>query len=51
MATELARHAHIDVEYWPIMAPSGLGETREAKLERYREARDQIGTRLRRRFG
>jgi arsenate reductase len=51
MAQELARHAHIEVEYWPIMDPTGLGETREAKLASYREARDQIVERLRERFG
>ncbi|TFL16064.1 arsenate-mycothiol transferase ArsC [Jannaschia formosa] len=50
MAQELARHAHIDVEYWPIMDPTGLGETREAKLASYREVRDQIAERLRARF-
>jgi arsenate reductase len=50
VAQELARNAFIAVEYWPIMDPSGLGETREAKLSRYREARDQIEARLRGRF-
>ncbi|PWJ15006.1 Protein-tyrosine-phosphatase [Jannaschia seohaensis] len=50
MAQELARHAHIDVEYWPIMDPTGLGETREAKLASYRATRDQIRERLRARF-
>ncbi|MEM7642592.1 MAG: low molecular weight phosphatase family protein [Pseudomonadota bacterium] len=50
-ALDLARHAHIEVEYWPIMDPTGLGDTREAKLARYREARDQIVARLKARFG
>jgi arsenate reductase len=50
MAQELARHAHLAVEYWPILDPTGLGETRDAKLARYREARDQIEARLRARF-
>ncbi|MCC1482820.1 low molecular weight phosphatase family protein [Roseibaca sp. Y0-43] len=50
-ALELTRYAHIDVEYWPIMDPSGLGETREAKLAAYRQARDQIKERLLARFG
>ncbi|KIT16218.1 low molecular weight phosphatase family protein [Jannaschia aquimarina] len=49
-AQELARHAHIDVEYWPIMDPTGLGESREAKLAVYRQTRDQIEERLRKRF-
>ncbi len=50
-ALELTRFAHIDVEYWPIMDPSGLGETREAKLDAYRQTRDQIKERLLDRFG
>jgi protein-tyrosine-phosphatase len=31
-ALDLTRHFHLDVEYWPILDPTGLGETREAKL-------------------
>lgn len=50
-ALELTRHYHLDVEYWPILDPSGLGETREDKLTSYRQARDQIAARLRDRFG
>ncbi len=50
-ALELTRFAHIDVEYWPIMDPSGLGETREAKLTAYRQTREQIKARLLERFG
>jgi len=50
-ALELTRYAHIDVEYWPIMDPSGLVEAREAKLQLYRQARDQIVNRLITRFG
>lgn len=50
-ALELTRYSHIDVEYWPIMDPSGLGESREAKLAAYRQARDQIKQRLLARFG
>ncbi len=50
-ALELTRHAHIDIEYWPIMDPAGLGETRDARLSAYRETRDQIRARMLRRFG
>ena len=50
-ALELTRFAHIDVEYWPIMDPTGLGETREAKLQAYRQTRDQIASRMIDRFG
>ena len=49
-AQELARHAHIAVEHWPVMDPTGLGETRETKLNAYRQTRDQIADRLKRRF-
>jgi len=50
-AQELTRFAHIDVEYWPIMDPTGLGETREQKLAAYRQTRDQIRARMFDRFG
>lgn len=50
-ALDLTRFFHLDVEYWPIMDPSGIGETREAKLEQYRQARDQIRERMLKRFG
>ncbi len=50
-ALELTRYYHLEVEYWPILDPTGLGETREAKLESYRSARDQIITRLTDRWG
>ena len=50
-ALELTRQAHIDVEYWPIMDPTGLGEGREAKLSAYRQTRDQIRARMLERFG
>lgn len=50
-ALELTRFFHLDVEYWPIMDPTGLGETRDAKLESYRQTRDQIIARLKKRWG
>ncbi len=50
-ALDLTRIFHLEVEYWPIMDPSGIGETREEKLERYRNARDQIRDRMLTRFG
>ncbi len=50
-ALELTRYFHLDVEYWPILDPTGLGETREAKLAAYRQARDQIRNRMVSRFG
>jgi len=50
-ALELTRVFHLEVEYWPILDPSGLGETRAAKLDSYRQTRDQIITRLTDRWG
>lgn len=50
-ALELTRHDHIDVEYWPIMDPTGLAEGREARLDAYRQTRDQILRRMLDRFG
>lgn len=50
-ALELTRFYHLEVEYWPILDPTGLGETREAKLDSYRSARDQIIERLTTRWG
>lgn len=51
LALELTRVFHLDVEYWPIMDPTGLAEGREAKLAAYRQSRDQIMTRMIDRFG
>ncbi len=50
-ALELTRFFHLDVEYWPIMDPTGLGETRETKLNTYRQVRDQIVSHLVDRWG
>ena len=50
-ALELTRFFHLEVEYWPILDPTGLGETRADKLASYRMARDQIITRLKDRWG
>lgn len=50
-ALEFTRFFHLDVEYWPVMDPSGIGESREAKLTAYRQARDQIRDRMIARFG
>jgi arsenate reductase len=50
-ALDLTRFYHLDVEYWPILDPTGLGEGREDKLASYRQARDQIRERMLSRFG
>lgn len=50
-ALELTRIYHLDVEYWPIMDPTGLGESREVKLNAYRQTRNQIIDHLTRLWG
>ena len=50
-ALDLTRIHHLDVLYWPIMDPTGLGETREAKLAAYRQSRDQILAHMKDRWG
>lgn len=51
MALELTRNYHLAVEYWPIIDPTGIGESRDGKLAAYRQARDQIRDRMLARFG
>jgi len=50
-ALELTRFFHLEVEYWPILDPTGLGNTREEKLTAYRQTRDQIITKLTEKWG
>lgn len=51
LALELTRIYHLEVEYWPIMDPTGLAEGREAKLAAYRQTRNQIRRKMIERFG
>jgi protein-tyrosine-phosphatase len=50
-ALEFTRYFHLDVEYWPILDPTGIGEARDAKLAAYRQTRDQISANILQRFG
>ena len=50
-ALELTRLFHLTVEYWAILDPTGIGETREMKLVSYRQTRDQILSKLRKNLG
>ena len=50
-ALELTRVFHLEVEYWPVLDPTGMGETRQDRLSYYRQTRDQIRQRLIDRFG
>ena len=51
LALELTRVFHLEVEYWPIMDPTGMAEGRDAKLNMYRQVRDQIRRTMIQRFG
>jgi protein-tyrosine-phosphatase len=50
-ALELTRYSAVEVEYWPVLDPTGIGETRAEKLAAYRQTRDQIVKRIALRFG
>lgn len=50
-ALDLTRYYHLAVEYWPILDPTGLGESRKDRLDAYRQTRDQIHDRMIARFG
>jgi len=50
-ALELTLHSHLQVEYWPILDPTGVGESRQDRLMSYRKTRDQIRNRLIERWG
>ncbi|MBS1303892.1 low molecular weight phosphatase family protein [Loktanella sp. SALINAS62] len=50
-ALDLTQFYHLDVEYWPLLDPTGMADDREAKLKLYRQTRDQIVQHLQDRFG
>lgn len=50
-ALEYTRHFALEVEYWPTLDPTGLGEGRAAKLDAYRQTRDQLAEKIKQRFG
>ena len=50
-ALELTAIYDLEIEYWPIMDPTGLGDRREEKLIAYRQARDQIRNQIIKMFG
>jgi protein-tyrosine-phosphatase len=49
-AQEYTRSYAVEVEYWPILDPTGIGDNREDKLAAYRQTRDQIAARIADRF-
>ena len=50
-ALEYTRYFSLDIEYWPILDPTGLHEDRESILKAYRTTRQQIMDRILERFG
>lgn len=50
-ALEYTRYFALDVEYWPVMDPTGFGDDREARLTLFRSVRDEIVGRITERFG
>ena len=50
LAIEQTRHHAVEVDYWPTLDPTGIGESREQRLDAYRQTRDQILERVRETF-
>jgi len=50
-ALELTRTLAAEVEYWPTADPTAIEGSREQRLGAYRDVRDQLVQRIRRRFG
>ena len=50
-ALELTRTIAADVEYWPTPDPTAAEGTREQRLAAYREVREQLTERIKKRFG
>ena len=50
-AVELARGRSAEIEYWPTLDPTLTEGSREHRLEAYRQVRDGLAERIRRRFG
>ena len=50
-ALEYTRYFSLDIEYWPILDPSGLHEDRTSILKAYRTTMYQIMKRIEARFG
>jgi len=50
IAIETTMNNAVDVEFWEIIDPSGIGETRDEKLNAYRNIRNELITRIKNRF-
>jgi len=49
-AVELTRSVACDVEFWPVLDPTGMEGSREETLSAYRMVRDQLQKRILERF-
>ena len=49
-AVELTRSVACDVEFWPVLDPTGMEGSREETLNAYRMVRDQLQKRILERF-
>jgi protein-tyrosine-phosphatase len=49
-ALDYTRTLALDVEYWPMPDPSLAGGSRETILEAYRQVRDLLGLKIKKRF-
>src|SRR6187397_3427892 len=49
-ALELTRTLALDVEYWPTADPTAIEGSREQRMNKYRDVRDQLLQRIRTRF-
>jgi protein-tyrosine-phosphatase len=50
-ALEMTRTMAIEAEYWPTQDPSAVSGSREQMLASYREVRDVLIGKIRKRFG
>ncbi len=50
VALEYTRYFSLNIEYWPILDPTNIGENRNMRLDSYRLSRDQIMGRIQKRF-
>jgi protein-tyrosine-phosphatase len=49
-ALELTRILAVEVEYWPTPDPTAVEGSREQRLDAYRDVRDQLASRIQKRF-
>ncbi|NBU28840.1 MAG: low molecular weight phosphatase family protein [Caulobacteraceae bacterium] len=50
-AVELSRGRAVEIEYWPTLDPTLATGSRDQMLDAYRQVRDELYGRIRRRFG